>query len=70
MECPRADLRWAIGYLTVTSLALERATSSQMPTDSGVWIWGPLMGPYESRSEALGTEGGWLRVHPVFQGRR
>jgi hypothetical protein len=52
-------------------LAITRASHVE-PDAEGYW-WadmglsgGPVLGPFTSRSEALGAERGWLLVCPVF----
>lgn len=55
------DLR-AFGRLTIT-----RASHVEPDSDGNWWadmgpVEGPVLGPYASRSEALGAERGWL-VH-------
>ena len=58
------DLR-EIGRLTIT-----RASHVE-PDAAGCWwadmgpVRGPVLGPYGSRSEALGAERGWLRRSSV-----
>ena len=59
----------ALDLREIGKLQITRASHVE-PDAEGYWwadigpVDGPVLGPFRSRSEALGAERGWLAIHP------